>query len=139
MRNEIAIEGNVVNNKFFDTKKGGKLLKMRIANDVPSPSGETKFTTYLDITAFDPVASQVFESGVNTGDLIAIENGRIANDSYTNKEGKKVNSLFIIANDLMVKRKKGVKSASSTSPSDRQKPTGVPDKTGPAAEDDIPF
>ena len=97
MLNSIAIQGRLVHTPEAKvTKSGNDVCAFSIACD--RQSGGQKETDFFNCTAFGKQAEFV-ERYLKQGTKILLS-GRVQNDNYTNKEGQKVYSVQIIAEEL---------------------------------------
>ena len=97
MLNSIAIQGRMIHTPEAKVTKSGKdVCTFSIACD--RQSGGQKETDFFNCTAFGKQAEFV-ERYLKQGTKILLS-GRVQNDNYTNKEGQKVYSVQIIAEEL---------------------------------------
>lgn len=89
------------------TQAGMCYSSMSVAIQRP---GKDKFADFVPVKAFDKVAESVEKFGAK-GRLVAVE-GRIQTGSYTNKEGRKVYTVEVVAHSIRFL--------------DRNKPEGAP-------------
>lgn len=112
-----------------------------LAIDRPTREGKEKQTDFPRITVFGRQAENC-EKFLEKGRLVAIQ-GRIQTGSYENKEGVKVYTTDVIANNVEFLDwgdKKSSGDTRDTRDTKTNKPeTGVPDGFQALDDDDIPF
>ncbi len=112
-----------------------------LAIDRPTRDGKEKQTDFPRITVFGRQAENC-EKFLEKGRLVAIQ-GRIQTGSYENKEGVKVYTTDVIANNVEFLDwgdKKGSGDTRDTRDTKTNKPeAGVPDGFQALDDDDIPF
>jgi len=99
--NKSIIDGRLCkDNRVFDTKNGGKIVKNTIAYNKSYKKGneEVKETTFIPLKAFGEWAERLNE--FKKGDLVHIE-GELHQNNWTDKEtGKPRSQLEIIVWDI---------------------------------------
>ncbi len=109
-----------------------------LAIDRPTREGKEKQTDFPRITVFGRQAENC-EKFLEKGRLVAIQ-GRIQTGSYENKEGVKVYTTDVIANNVEFLDWGDKKGSGDTRDTKANKPeTGVPDGFQALDDDDIPF
>lgn len=66
----------------------------------------TERTDWIKITSFGNTAKYVSQF-INTGDLVVVE-GKLKNNNYTDKNGKKHSEMYVQSNNISLLRKKGI-------------------------------
>ena len=112
-----------------------------LAIDRPTREGKEKQTDFPRITVFGRQAENC-EKFLEKGRLVAVQ-GRIQTGSYENKDGTKIYTTDVIANNVEFLDwgdKKGSGESRDTRDTKANKPeTGVPDGFQALDDDDIPF
>lgn len=95
--NLIAITGNLTADPSVKmTQSGSKMCTLRIA--VNSGFGDNKRTDYFHATTFGKRA-EYCENWLKKGTKVLVR-GQMRLDSYTNKEGQKVNTTDILVDEI---------------------------------------
>jgi single-strand DNA-binding protein len=141
MINRILLSGNLVSDPESRYTKTGKCItSFRIAHN------ETKDKTiFISVDVWDKegeTCAKVLKKGSNV-----IVDGRLHDDSYTNKEGQKVSKTSIVADRVTFAFKSektgGEQTAAKTPPAKAASKPAVQEADEPVAvqgdEDDIPF
>ena len=68
----------------------------------------TERTDWIKITSFGNTAKYVSQY-INTGDLVVVE-GKLKNNNYTDRNGKKHSEMYVQSNNISLLRKKGLSS-----------------------------
>ena len=68
----------------------------------------TERTDWIKITSFGNTAKYVSQF-INTGDLVVVE-GKLKNNNYTDRNGKKHSEMYVQSNNISLLRKKGLSS-----------------------------
>ena len=68
----------------------------------------TERTDWIKITSFGNTAKYVSQY-INTGDLVVVE-GKLKNNNYTDRNGKKHSEMYVQSNNISLLRKKGISS-----------------------------
>lgn len=103
--NSISLVGNLVADPdIFDTKNG-KAGRIRIG--VNTKIGEKEETLYTDVKMFGNTYRDIDAYTLVKGDRVSVQ-GRLVQESYTNKEGKEAVAHVVYATrvDKFAKRKK---------------------------------
>lgn len=66
----------------------------------------TERTDWIKITSFGNTAKYVSQY-INTGDLVVVE-GKLKNNNYTDRNGKKHSEMYVQSNNISLLRKKGL-------------------------------
>jgi len=100
--NTVFIEGNVANVKMNEK---GNFISFSLAEKVTFKKGnqEVSETHWYNIVAYNGTAKFI-ERNVVQGDKVLVE-GRLSTNSYE-KDGKKITTVQIIANDLRITYRK---------------------------------
>lgn len=129
MNNVILIGRLVRDTELSYTTTGTAVCKFTIAVDRPTKAGEEKTADFIRITVFGRQAENCSKY-LAKGRQCAV-NGRIQTGSYTNKNGAKVDTTEVVANNVEFLQAR-------ERPSEREIPRN-PETTFMAVEDNVPF
>lgn len=103
MLNLFAIEGRFTQDpQQFTSKSGNLVVRCSIA-----VQESKEVVHFLDFTAFGK-AAEIISKWCTKGSLVSVQ-GKLTKDSYTDKSGKKVTSISLIANSVSLLAKAQVK------------------------------
>lgn len=131
MNNWVGI-GNISKDPVVKYSAAGMCYSsMSVAIQRPT---KDKFADFIPVKAFDKVAESVEKYGAK-GRLVAVE-GRIQTGSYTNKEGRKVYTVEVVAHNIRFLDK----SKPDNAPSQEDMESAIPEGFTQLLNDDgIPF
>ena len=131
--NQVVLIGNITADPSVKVaQNGNKVCTMRLA--VNSGWGDNKRTDFLHLVAFGKRA-ETCESYLSKGSKVCVR-GNIKTDSYTNKEGQKVNTFDIMVDEIEF-LPSGGKSGNRTSAPKQD--DGVPQGFEALDSDEVPF
>jgi len=117
---------------IFSEGKGMAIVKFGIAINRRFKREGQPDADFLNVTQFGKGA-EATANYMTKGSLISLS-GSIQTGSYTNKEGNKVYTVDVIADEVNFLDKKGEKSTTSV-----HDETGIEDEITPIDDGDIPF
>lgn len=139
--NNVALIGRLTRDPEVRYTSGTQMAVARfsIAIDRPVRNGGEKQTDFPNIVVFGKQAENC-ERFLGKGRLVGVQ-GRIQTGSYTNKDGVKVYTTEVVANNVEFldwgdRNDRGERPAAQSSPKDDM---GIPDGFQAIEDEDIPF
>lgn len=130
--NQVIVIGNITADPSVKVSNSGtKVCTMRLA--VNSGWGDNKRTDFLHIVAFGKRA-ETCEQFLSKGSKVCVR-GSIKTDSYTNKDGQKVNTFDILADEVEFLPSGGRNGNNTSAPAQ----TSIPQGFEAVADEGLPF
>lgn len=131
--NKVIMMGRLTKDpEYRQTQDGKGLTRFSIAVDRKT---KDKVTDFFNCTAFGKTA-EFAEKYLKKGTKIVLD-GKVQNDSYTNKDGKKVTTTVIIVDELEFAESKGAEEKTFTDKPEQKTTDWMP--ADDLAEDELPF
>lgn len=97
--NVVVLSGNLgADPEFMISQNGNSIAKLNLAVSDYDSFKKSNTTMWVKVTCFGSLAERC-EKFLNKGSKVGVT-GRLKMGQYTNKEGQKVNTVDIIANDI---------------------------------------